>query len=123
MQDGDNRARILDAARRLFERNPGGFTVSSVCRETGLSRAKLRKHFPSKGALIASLKQAGEQSETQLETHAQSFVAPMAENEAVAQAPSILPIAVELPPIVTEPEPTAARPKKKRPPAATFHAR
>ena len=55
MHDGSNRAFILTTARELFEKDPDAFTLASVCRLTGFSRAALRRHFPNKNALIAGL--------------------------------------------------------------------
>src|SRR6185312_8412872 len=115
------RALILDAARTLFERNPDGFTVASVCRKTGLSRAKLRKHFSNKSALIACLKDTREQQQAPVEPCDQISIVHKVEGEAVIEAPSIPPTVLELPPIVAEPITTV--PKKKRTSPAKFRAR
>ena len=111
MQHGDNRALILDTARALFERNPGGFTLASVCRQTELSRAKLRRHFPTKNSLIAAIHGetrivAGKQAPARLET----------KMETSGAQPPFPPLASELPPIVAEPQPAfAARPGEAAP--------
>lgn len=49
-----NRARILDAASRLFrERGFEGVTVSEVMQAAGMTHGGFYGHFPSKDALIA----------------------------------------------------------------------
>lgn len=46
---------LLETARSLLLRDPDRFSVAALCRETGLSRAKMRQHFPNKAALMAAL--------------------------------------------------------------------
>jgi AcrR family transcriptional regulator len=46
---------LLEAARSLLLRDPDRFSVAALCRETGLSRAKMRQHFPNKAALMTAL--------------------------------------------------------------------
>ena len=120
MQDGDNRVLILDAARVLFERNPGGFTVASVCRQTGLSRARVRKHFATKSALVACLNGAAVKDE--IAASAQEPVLTEARNETTALVQAAPPIVTELPPLVTDPAPVPVA-RKKKPSAPRFQAR
>jgi localization factor PodJL len=46
---------LLETARSLLLRDPEHFSVAALCRETGLSRAKMRQHFPNKAALMTEL--------------------------------------------------------------------
>lgn len=46
---------LLETARSLLLRDPDHFSVAALCRETGLSRAKMRQHFPNKAALMTAL--------------------------------------------------------------------
>ena len=131
MQDADNRARILETARAVFARNPGGFTVASVCRETGLSRARLRRHFPTKNALIACLHgEVGQDQiaigprkskrekkplifDNRISACEQALLVLEARTEAIEhEQPSPAPI-FELPPLVTEPPPVVIAQKEK----------
>jgi TPR repeat protein len=138
MRDGNNRALILETARALFERNPDGFTVASVCRETGLSRSRLRRHFPTKGVLVAALQEdATSDVISQTETPGREFCEPAllpakaddniapAQFHAAIEAPIL---AAELPPIVVEPPVTVepqilAKPVRKSRPRNNFQAR
>ena len=122
MQVGHNHASILETARALFERNPGGFSVASVCRETGVSRARLRRHFPTKKDLIASLNDAAlpeKPPAPEATGHAQKTGTLDGRTSACEQALALLeakaevvehelPPVTELPPIVTEEMPVAA---------------
>ena len=142
MQDGDNRALIFDTARTLFERNPDGFTIVSVCRETGLSRAKLRRHFPTKKSLIACIHAKAEQDAlpaAQLEIKSEKIPsetdsaivaceqapAPLeTKSEASGSKTALAPLASELPPIVAQPPPAlVARPDAAAPSRAASQVR
>lgn len=46
---------LVETARSLLLRDPDRFSVAALCRETGLSRAKMRQHFPNKAALMTAL--------------------------------------------------------------------
>lgn len=46
---------LLETARSLILRDPDRFSVAALCRETGLSRAKMRQYFPNKAALMTAL--------------------------------------------------------------------
>lgn len=48
---------MLQIARSLTFRDGSNFTLASLCKESGLSRAALRKLYPTKTALIAALDQ------------------------------------------------------------------
>lgn len=48
---------LLKTARSLLFRDGSNFTLASLCRESGFSRAELRRLFPNKAALIAALDQ------------------------------------------------------------------
>src|ERR1700759_2095438 len=100
MRDEDNRALILAAGRTLFERNPGGFTMASVCRETGLSRAKVRRHFPTKTDLIAQFADTNPRTEISSNTDVQTPAIYKVDGETVARAEPMPPLAPEPPPLV-----------------------
>lgn len=55
MDDAATRATALATARSLLLREGDKFTVASLCRETKLSRARLRRVFPTKAALTAAV--------------------------------------------------------------------
>jgi TetR/AcrR family transcriptional regulator of autoinduction and epiphytic fitness len=56
LQRRDQRARILDAARRLFaKRGPEDVTMSEVARAAKVARATVFNHFGSKHALIEGI--------------------------------------------------------------------
>lgn len=46
---------LLRTARSLVFRDGSNFTLASLCKESGLSRAELRRIFPTKTALVAAL--------------------------------------------------------------------
>lgn len=46
---------LLETARSLLLKDPDRFSVAALCRETGLSRAQMRQHFPNKAALMTAL--------------------------------------------------------------------
>ena len=140
MQYGNSRALILTTARELFEKDPDAFTLASVCRLTGLSRTALRRHFPSKSALIADLNvsslpipEAREQTagETTASDTISDLRSPTIETESATdeQSPALL----ELPPFATHDEPPSVamepppvvtdRQKDKPAPRAIFQAR
>ncbi len=50
-----NRVRILDAARRLYEVEGLGISMAAVAREAGVGKATLARRFPSREALIAAV--------------------------------------------------------------------
>src|SRR6476619_7447072 len=53
---------ILAAARRVIaERGPGGFTMSAIAGDAGVSRPTLYRWFPSKDALLEALSAYEEQ--------------------------------------------------------------
>jgi AcrR family transcriptional regulator len=54
----DTRARILGAARELFERNgTRGTTTREVAERAGVNEATLFRHFGSKGALLNAMRE------------------------------------------------------------------
>lgn len=55
MDAANTRAELLATARSLRSRDPGRFSVAALCRETGLSRSRVRRHFPTKSALMSAL--------------------------------------------------------------------
>lgn len=55
MNGGNIRAELLAAARSLILRDPEHFSVTALCKKTGLTRAKIRRHFPTKRALMAAM--------------------------------------------------------------------
>jgi len=46
---------LLSVAHSLMSRDPRRFSVAALCRETGLSRSRVRRHFPTKNALTTAL--------------------------------------------------------------------
>jgi TPR repeat protein len=138
MQDGNSRALIVETARALFANNPGGFTLALVCRETGLSRARLRKHFPTKKALLACLDEALPQLPAdppaagsnnaasgfsdRISDCEQALASLNTNTEGVARDHAIPPMAIELPPMVASPMPVK-RKKKSAPRPAAFDVR
>ncbi|MEO8896617.1 MAG: tetratricopeptide repeat protein [Rhizomicrobium sp.] len=46
---------MLETARALILKDPDRFSVAALCRETGLSRNKMRQYFPTKAALMTAL--------------------------------------------------------------------
>lgn len=48
-------ANLLETARSLILSDPDRFSIAALCRETGLSRNKLRQYFPTKAALMTAL--------------------------------------------------------------------
>ncbi len=55
MNESNIQADLLETARSLILRDPDGFSVAALCRETGLSRSKMRQYFPTKAALMTAL--------------------------------------------------------------------
>ena len=55
MHAGNIQADLLETARALFLRDPDQFSVAALCRETGLSRTKMRQHFSTKAELMTAL--------------------------------------------------------------------
>ena len=55
MDDAAIRTTAIAKARSLMQREGEKFTVASLCQETGLSRAKLRRAFPTKARLISAV--------------------------------------------------------------------
>ena len=59
-RDPDRRRKILEASRRLFARyGYGGASISMIAAETGLTKAALYHHFPSKEAIYRASSRAG----------------------------------------------------------------
>ena len=140
MQDRTDRALILETARAQFARNPRAFTLAQVCRETGLGRAKLRKHFPTKKILLACLPEATSRlpdritprqtdpseeaaiHEVRIGVCERTPVLPEVKKESIARGQIVPPKMTELPPIVTEPS-LAAHGKECASVRAAFQAR
>lgn len=55
MTASEMQANLLETARSLILSDPDRFSVAALCRETGLSRNKLRQYFPTKAALMTAL--------------------------------------------------------------------
>jgi AcrR family transcriptional regulator len=55
MNESNIQADLLETARSLILRDPDRFSVAALCRETGLSRNKMRQYFPTKAALMTAL--------------------------------------------------------------------
>ena len=137
MRDGDNRALILATARALFERDPDGFTIASVCRESGLSRSQLRRLYSSKSILIAAVKERAATNDVPVKggidprptacEHTPSRRE--GKTNAPDSAPDLPPIceaaatAPDLPPIVIAPPAVLETPRKKPRPRATSQTR
>lgn len=59
-RDPDRRQKILEASRRLFARyGYGGASISMIAAETGLTKAALYHHFPSKEAIYRASSRTG----------------------------------------------------------------
>lgn len=55
MDECNIQADLLETARALILKDPDRFSVAALCRETGLSRNKMRQYFPTKAALMTAL--------------------------------------------------------------------
>ena len=55
MKDADTRTTAITAARSLLLREGKLFTLASLCKEIGVSRARLRRSFPTKSTLLAAV--------------------------------------------------------------------
>lgn len=55
MTASEMQANLLETARSLILSDPDRFSVAALCRETGLSRNKMRQYFPTKAALMTAL--------------------------------------------------------------------
>ena len=140
MQDGNDRALILETARTLMANNPDGFTLARVCRDTGISRARLRKHFSTKKILLASLTEippqlpavvappatgsnnAASGLDDRISACEQALALLNTKTENIARDHAVPPIARDLPPIVALPAPVKQK-KKAAPRRAAFQAR
>jgi TPR repeat protein/AcrR family transcriptional regulator len=94
---------VLRTARSLAFREGSDFTLASLCRESGLSRAALRKLYPTKAALIAALDQEvigetlAQLSEARLQEAAQGGAStPQPDHDWVERRLRILERAIEL---------------------------
>lgn len=113
MDQGAARKDVLRIARSLVFRDGSNFTLSSLCKESDLSRAALRKLYPTKAALMAALdqeiiaetlakfseikRQEETQHEEQLQEAAQTHAAtPPPDNEWVERRLHVLERAIEL---------------------------
>ncbi|MES2253407.1 MAG: tetratricopeptide repeat protein [Pseudomonadota bacterium] len=55
MDECNIQADLLETARALILKDPDRFSVAALCRETGLSRNRMRQYFPTKAALMTAL--------------------------------------------------------------------
>lgn len=55
MDECNIQADLLETARALILKDPDRFSVAALCRETGLSRNKMRHYFPTKAALMTAM--------------------------------------------------------------------
>jgi AcrR family transcriptional regulator len=56
MMGGNIRAELLETARSLNSGGANGLSIAALCKTTGLSRTKIRRYFPTNGALNAALR-------------------------------------------------------------------
>lgn len=59
MDQADDRAKLLAAARALLARGDDKFSIMTVCAEARIERAAFHDHFAGKAALLAALTPAG----------------------------------------------------------------
>jgi len=55
MDDPDDKAKLLTAARALLARGEAKFSIAMLCAEAGVPRAEFRTHFTGKAALLTAL--------------------------------------------------------------------
>ena len=55
MNDQDARAKLMAAARFLILKGADHFSIAALCKETGLTREEMRRHFPTKASLIVAI--------------------------------------------------------------------
>ncbi len=59
MGDGNSQAKLLEAARSLNAKGADHLSIAALCIKTGMSRSKVRRHFPTNAVLRAAVENNG----------------------------------------------------------------